>query len=909
MTRARIAGGTAALLLCALLVALGLVAARLLRNLDVNADDDASPAIPRSPATSAEAQEGFLYGRVTTGSGAAYEGRLRFGGDEEAFWGDYFNGFKEENRWAADVPPERLTESRPVTVLGVEITQRKRQLNLGRPFMARFGDIRRVEPGGRDLLVTLKNGTGFVLNRFDADDFADGVRVWDDQHGVVDLGERRIRAIEFLPTADLETAPDRLHGTVWTPQGSFTGFVQWDRQSSVGSDELQGRTADGELSLRFDAIRSIARDSADSALVTLRDGGEFILSGSRAVGRGNRGVYVDDLRYGRVLVSWDAFERLDFSTAAGSGPAYDEFPPGRPLSGTVVTRTGRRLTGRLVFDLDESETTETLDAPRSGVDYTILFGLVASIALPDQEACGDGRHARVTLRSGESLELECAGDLGPTNAGMLIYVDAGESAEYVARDEVEQIDLEAILVADMPTRARSADGQWISWREHIIDDVAIGGVPIRGGDGLQMGDLDGDGYLDIVSVHESDTEYGNVGQGHVRLAFGGPDPATWHLATLAEGDEAAAAEDVALDDFDGDGDLDVVAACELAHLIYFENPGTGTEKAATALRGGDWQRVIPAATKDRGSYIRVFTADLDGDGRPEVVAPNKGAQNPDRRTTEKHAISWFDTTADPASGEWIEHEIVRVIWPINSQTVDLDGDGDVDIVGGSTGEGRIFWFENRSEGDIELIEHPIRIEGTTTTADTPRPPNAPRTGALLNGFNMAFVDLSGDGRLDLATVEFGGVLVWLEQPADPADTWQLRPIGRLTPDNLVGFAFADIDGDGDLDAMSGAYSRSGRAEDREVELDTPLGRLAWFDNPGDIDGEWTRHDISRRKRGMFDSFVAHDLDGDGDIDFAGTRGNSADFDGVYWLEQVRTAKPVAAFDQARETESEQMPLP
>ena len=431
MTRARIAGGAAALLLFALLLALGLVAARLLRDVDIDSDVTASPAVPRSPATSVEAHRGFLYGRVTTHGGAAYEGRLRFGGDEEAFWGDYFNGFKEENPWAADVPAERLTESRPFTVLGVEITRRKSRLNLGRPFMARFGDLRRIEPSGRELLVTLKSGTGFTLNRFDADDFADGVRVWDHRHGVVDLGERRIQAIELLPTADLEAAPDRLHGTVRTAQGSFTGFVQWDRQFSVGTDELQGRTADGELSLRFDAIRAIARDSEDSALVTLRDGGEFVLSGTRAVGRGNRGVYVDDRRYGRVLVSWAAFERLDFGDADGSGPAYDDFPPGQPLLGTVTTRTGSRLAGRLVFDLDESETTETLDAPAEGIDYTIPFGLVESLVLPDREGCGEGRHAGVTLAGGETLELECAGDLGEGNAGMLIFIDGGESPEYV----------------------------------------------------------------------------------------------------------------------------------------------------------------------------------------------------------------------------------------------------------------------------------------------------------------------------------------------------------------------------------------------------------------------------------------------------------------------------------------------
>ena len=84
-------------------------------------------------------------------------------------------------------------------------------------------------------------------------------------------------------------------------------------------------------------------------------------------------------------------------------------------------------------------------------------------------------------------------------------------------------------VASTPTGATAADGSYISWREHLIDDEELGGVAIRGADGSVLGDLDRDGYLDIVSVHESDTEYDGVADGHVRVAFGSADPDGWEL--------------------------------------------------------------------------------------------------------------------------------------------------------------------------------------------------------------------------------------------------------------------------------------------------------------------------------------------------------------------------------------------
>ena len=442
MSRTTIAGGAAALVLIAVAIAVGYQA------IERDVDPATAPAPATSPSTAVAGAPGSLYGRVTTYDGTTYEGGLRWGGSEEAFWDHYFNGVKDQNPWKDQAPLERLTEERPpIEFFGLEIPRGEGPVDLSRPFMTRFGDIARIEARGDgmqgviqngtgfdpDVRVTLKSGTTFDLDRLSASDFDDGVRVWDARRGVVDLGPGEIRTIEFLSPARRGDLPDRIHGTVHTLQGDFTGFIQWDREEAVGRDEIVGRTADGDIGLRFDAIRSIARDSAGGSRVTLLDGREMVLSGTPKVGPGNRGIYVDDPRYGRVLVSWGAFERADFSPA-GSGPSYGDFPPGRPLTGSVTTRAGRRLVGRLVYDLDESESTETLDAPASGVDYTIPFGLVASIGLP----AGKER-ARVALQSGEELQLERAGDLGDGNAGILVFAVGRERPEYVPWADIEQV--------------------------------------------------------------------------------------------------------------------------------------------------------------------------------------------------------------------------------------------------------------------------------------------------------------------------------------------------------------------------------------------------------------------------------------------------------------------------------------
>ncbi len=468
--------------------------------------------------------------------------------------------------------------------------------------------------------------------------------------------------------------------------------------------------------------------------------------------------------------------------------------------------------------------------------------------------------------------------------------------------QVRALDPAGSAVDDQPGLATTPEGTFITWREHRVDDQGISGVALRGADGLQMADLDGDGYEDVISVHEDSS--------HLRLAFGTDDPDRWELVTLAEGEDVDTIEDVAVGDVDQDGDLDLLAAAELDHLIYFENPLT--PGGASAVRSGVWDSHKPSMTVDRGSWIRAFLADLDGDGDLEATAPNKGAVlyagltagDPD----DLRALSWFSIDGDPLDdASWTEHELRRIGVPINLRPVDLDGDGDLDLIAGSRAEARVFWFENLIErGSLAFEEHPIEVSGRSV----PQESGAKR----LTGMNMAFADLDHDGDLDVVLQETPFTNVWLEQPSDRSEPWSIHPIGSVAPDSPTGVTLADIDGDGDLDLITGGYSQEPRDRDGpEITAQSRVGRIAWFENrmSGDAttNAAWARHDISRRVRGMNDMFIARDLDGDGDLDFMTTRGNSGEFDGVLWLEQVRSETPRRAFTAARAFESRALPLP
>ncbi|CAN0513313.1 unnamed protein product, partial [Discosporangium mesarthrocarpum] len=163
--------------------------------------------------------------------------------------------------------------------------------------------------------------------------------------------------------------------------------------------------------------------------------------------------------------------------------------------------------------------------------------------------------------------------------------------------------------------------------------------------------------------------------------------------------------------------------------IYLENPGAGGQ-----IRSAQWQRLILPMTRNQGSYIRVFAADLDADGIPEILAANKGAQRPSpadfRRST---PVSIFSVTGDPLRGSsWMETVLGNYSVPQNAEPVDIDSDGDLDIIAGSRGENRLILFRNPGDGSLNFQEEAIGVVGTQ-----------------LAGFNLEYADLNNDGRLDI----------------------------------------------------------------------------------------------------------------------------------------------------------------
>lgn len=397
--------------------------------------------------------EGYIYGKVTTRNDKVYQGPLRWG-SQEAFWDDLFNSAKEElpfmeykEEYYEKLEKEledddngrygsRSSRRKRVSILGGTINIDLDDHWVNRQFIARFGDIKKLEViGSEDAFLTMRDGTTYEVSGY-SDDVGTDITVYDPALGSIELPWRKIDTVEFLPTPSSATVPgERIQGKVFTDAGNFEGYIQWDHDECLSIDKLDGDSDDGRISVKMGQIKSIERRSRRSAKVTLLDGREFILDGTNDVNDENRGIFVEDPRYGRVSVSWDAFEKAEFVQTGNSGRSFDSYTENGHIEGEVETVSGEKYAGRVVFDLDESERWEMLNGDRFDVEYYIPFYLIQSISPRSRNA------SEVILKNGEKLRLEDSHDVNRDNDGVLIMKDSKSDPVYVPWEEIEIIKL------------------------------------------------------------------------------------------------------------------------------------------------------------------------------------------------------------------------------------------------------------------------------------------------------------------------------------------------------------------------------------------------------------------------------------------------------------------------------------
>jgi len=335
-----------------------------------------------------------------------------------------------------------------------------------------------------------------------------------------------------------------------------------------------------------------------------------------------------------------------------------------------------------------------------------------------------------------------------------------------------------------------------TFTSHVIDND-IGRIS-----GLYVADIDGDDDNDLVGASL---------QNH-QVAWwrnDGGDPVIWTRQIIEE--NYLGAMYVFAEDVDGDSLIDIIATAATAgHIAWWKN------------NGGDpitWTKQIIGA----GLYNAhgVYAADINNDSHMDVLGTSESLGR---------IVCWYNSGTNPI--EWTEQVINNSFGGTQSVcAVDIDLDGDVDVLGAAGGDSEIAIWYNEG-GD------PINWQKQTIDSN----------------FGMAHwvssCDVDGDSIPDVLGAAFthNDITWWRNGGGNPI-SWEEQTIDGMFSGPLT-VKGADVDGDGDNDVIGSAWITDD---------------IAWWENDGSNPIAWSKHHVDYTFNGAWPVCV-DDIDGDGNAD-------------------------------------------
>ena len=353
-----------------------------------------------------------------------------------------------------------------------------------------------------------------------------------------------------------------------------------------------------------------------------------------------------------------------------------------------------------------------------------------------------------------------ASTIGATSAAPLVtYVTAGLGD--ASSD---------LLVSDAGRRALlrmwQSDGQW---HEQALAELV---APAH----AHVADIDGDGLLDVVVAEMGEMAPTGEPVGKVVLLLGEPD-GSYLRRDLVEG--LGRVTGVHAADLDGDGDMDLAVAVfgtnNVGAIFWLENrEGAMYRRPLSPLAGA----------------LGIDAVDLDGDGLLDLVT----------LVSQEHEMVLVFRNL--GGGQFEQLELARAPHPMFGSTslrpVDLDQDGDIDLL-----------FTNGDAFDLQTDPKPYH--GVQWLENLGGMQFAFRDiGRFYGAVATAVGDLDGDGDLDIVVSSWVNywrdprrhTLVWYENDG----SGHFTPHGIASePAGLTTLRLADVNGDGRLDIIAGAF--------------------------------------------------------------------------------------------------------